>query len=179
MVNQQNGNAVPICHSFQYRQVPVVVGVGGIVDWANHLQGVHNHQHRVGILSQEVFHLLLQPLPDGGTVRTEVDTVWCVLGDLKETILDAEDRVFQAEIQGRPLPHRHSPDGFSFGHRHRKPQGQPGLAHFRRACQDMQPLGQQRVHHKVGRTQRLAHQCSSVHSAKFWDWFIHNQHLRI
>ena len=69
-------------------------------------------------------------LADGSALRTEMDAVRRVLCDLEEAVLDAKDGVLQAEIEGGALLHAHSPDRFSLGHRHRQPQGQPGLAHL-------------------------------------------------
>ena len=61
----------------------------------------------------------------------------------------------------------HVPDWFSLGHHHRQPQDQPGLAHLGGARQDMQPLGEQAVHHKVWRAQGLAHQGSPIDRIEF------------
>ena len=61
----------------------------------------------------------------------------------------------------------HVPDRFSLGHRHCQPQRQPGLAHLGGARQDMQPLGEQAVHHKVWWTQGLAHQGRPIDRVEF------------
>ena len=49
MVDQQDSEAQPIRQPFQHGQIPVVVGVGGIVDGLNHLQSVDDDQHRAGV----------------------------------------------------------------------------------------------------------------------------------
>ena len=167
MVDEQDGDAVLVRQPFQHRQVPIVVGVGGVVDRTDHLQRVDDDQHRIWMGGEEYFHLLLQPLTNGRALRTEVDAAWRVLGDLKEPVLDAKDGVLQAEVERSAPLHAHPPDEFTLGHGHRQPQGQPGLAHLGRARQDMQPLSDQRVHHEVGRTQRLAHQKSPINRVEF------------
>ena len=105
----------------EHRQIPVVIGVGGVVDRTDHLQGIDNDQHGVGVCGDKCVHLFLQPLTDEGTLRAEVDAVWCVLGDLKESILDAEDGILQTEIEGGALLGGHVPDRFSLGNCHRQP----------------------------------------------------------
>ena len=137
------------------------------MDRTDHLQRVDDDQHRIWMGGEEYFHLLLQPLADGRALRTEVDAVRRVLGDLKQPVLDAKDGVLQAEVEGGAPLHAHPPDRFALGHRHRQPQGQPGLAHLWRAHQDVQPLGQQRVHHEVGRLQRTVHQRPAVDGIQF------------
>ena len=157
MVDEQDGNAVLVRQPLQHRQIPVVIGVGGVVDRTNHLQGVDDDQYGVWVSGKECVHLFLQPLTDERTLRAEVDAVWCVLGDLKEPILDAEDRILQTEIECGALLGAHVPHRFSLGNCHRQPQCKPGLAHFRRACQDVQALCKQGVHYKIGRLQRTIH----------------------
>ena len=93
MMDEQDGDAVLVRQPFQDRQVPIVVGVGGVVDRADHLQRVDDDQHGVGVCGDECVHLLLQPLADGRALRTEVDAVRRVLRDLEEPVLDAEDGV--------------------------------------------------------------------------------------
>ena len=106
----------------EHRQVPVVVGVGGVVDRTDHLQGVDNDQYGVGVGGEKCFRLFLQPLTDEVALGTEVDAVRCVLGDLKQPVLDAEDGVLQTEIEGGTLPGGHVPHRFSLGHCHGQPQ---------------------------------------------------------
>lgn len=162
MMDQQDGDAVGIRDPFQCREVAVVVGVGGVASRADHLQGVDDNQYRIRVGSKECFHLLLQPLTNEGALRAEVDATWCVLGDLEEPVLDAEDGILQAEIERGALLHGHPPDGFALGHHDGQPQGQPGLAHLGGARKDVQPLRQQRVHHEVEWCQRQAHQALTV-----------------
>ena len=131
MMDQQDGDTVGIRNPFQSGEVTVVVGVGVVVvGAADHLQRVDDDQHCVRMFGEECAELLLQTLADGSALRTEMDAVRRVLCDLEEAVLDAKDGVLQAEIEGGALLHAHSPDRFSLGHRHRQPQGQPGLAHL-------------------------------------------------
>ena len=127
--------------------------------------------------SEECFHLLLQPPSNEVALRAEVDAAWCVLRDLKEPVLDAENGILQAEIEGGALLHGHPPDQFALGHHDGQPQSQPRLAHLWGACQDVQALRKQGVHHKIGRTQGLAHQGRSIHRAKRQDIFVHESFL--
>jgi len=121
MMDEQDGDAVFVRQSFQNRQVPVVVGVGGIVDRTDHLQRVDDDQHRIWMDGEECFHLPLQSLTDWRALHTEVDAVRRVLCDLEEPILDTEDGVLQTEVErGAPL-HTHPPDEFTLGHCHRQP----------------------------------------------------------
>ena len=121
MVDEQDGDAVLVRQPLEHRQVPVVIGVGGVVDRTNHLQGVDNDQHGIGVCGDECVHLFLQPLADEGALRAEVDAVWCVLCDLKQPVLDAEDGIFQTEIECGALPGGHVPHRFSLGNCHRQP----------------------------------------------------------
>ena len=70
---------------------------------------------------EECFHLLLQSLTDEVALGTEVDAAWCVLRDLKQPVLDAEDGILQTEIEGGALLGGHVPDRFSLGNCHRQP----------------------------------------------------------
>ena len=106
------------------------------------MQGVDDDQHRVWVLRQEALHLLLQPLAQNSTLRTEVDVGWVVLCDLKQAVLNAEHGVLQAEVEGGALPGGQPPNLLPFGHGHRQPQGQPGLPHLRRTGQEMQSIPQ-------------------------------------
>ena len=130
MVDEQDGNAVLVRQPLEHRQIPVVVGVGGVMDRTDHLQGVDDDQHGVRMSGEEYFHLFLQSLTDEGALGTEVDAVWCILGDLKEPVLDTENGILQTEIERGALLSGHVPDWFSLGHRHRQPQSKPGLAHL-------------------------------------------------
>ena len=179
MVDEQDGDAMFVRQPLEHRQVPVVVGVGGIVDWADHLQGVDDDQHGVRVSGEKCFYLFLQPLANEGTLGTEVDTAWCVLGDLKQPVLNAEDGIFQTEIESGALPGGHVPHRFSLGHCHGQPQSQPGFAHLRGARQDVQALCKQGIHHKIGQVQWLAHQGCSIHCAERCVVFSHGQFLLI
>jgi hypothetical protein len=121
----------------EHRQVPVVVGVGGVVDRTDHLQGINDDQYCVWVGSKKCFHLFLQPLANEGALGTEADAVRCILCDLKQPVLNAEDGILQTEIECGTLPGGHVPGRFSLGHCHGQPQSQPGLAHLRGACQDV------------------------------------------
>ena len=130
MVDEQDGNAVLVRQPLEHRQIPVVIGVGGIVDGADHLQRIDEDQNSIRVSYEEALHLLLQPLADGSALRTEMDAVRRVLCDLKQPVLDAEDGVLQTEIESGALLGGHVPHRFSLGHCHGQPQSKPGLAHL-------------------------------------------------
>ena len=108
-------------------EVPVVVGVGGIMEGADHLKSVDDDQHRVQVFRQKSLHLLLEPPAQNGALRAEVDVGRGVLRDLKQAVLDAEHGVLQAEVEGGALPGGQPLDPLPLGHGHCQPQGQPGL----------------------------------------------------
>ena len=118
------------------------------------------------MLRHEGFDLLLQSLPDRSAFCAKVDAGWSLLRDLEQPVLDAEDRVLQAEIEGGALPGVHPPDRFSLGYGHCQPQCQPGLPHLWGACQDVQTFGEQPAYHEVRRAQRLTHQGLAIHGAE-------------
>lgn len=174
-MNQQDGDAVGIRDPLQCREVAVVVGVGCVASRTNHLQRVDDDQYRVRMGSEECFHLLLQPLSNEGALRAEVDAAWCVLGDLKEPVLDTENGILQAEVESGALLHGHPPDRFALGYHDSQPQSQPGLSHLGRAGKDVQPLRQQRVQHEVEWCQRQAHQALTVDGLQSF-CFTHQDH---
>ena len=152
-----------ISQTLQGGQVAVVVGVGVVIDSApDHLQGVDDDEGGVRVLTEELLQLLSQSVTQDTALGAEVDAGWCVLCHIKQSVLDAELGVLQAEVQSRSLLYLHSPDGFALGNGHRQPQGQPGLPDLGRACEDVQTLGDQCVHHEVQRLERTAHQGFTV-----------------
>ena len=173
VVDQQDRKIQPVRQAFQNGQIPVVIGVGGVMDGPDHLQCVDDDQHRSGMLRHEGFDLLFQPLSDGSALRAEVDAVWRVLSDLEQSILNAEDRVLQAEIEGGTLFGGHVPDRFSLGYGHCQPEGQPRFPHLWGAGQDVQTFGEQPAYHEVRRAQRLAHQGLAIHGVKLRDVGFH------
>ena len=179
MVDEQDGNAVLVRQPLEHRQVPVVVGVGGIVDWTDHLQGVDDDQYGIRMSGEECFYLFLQSLTDERALCAEVDAAWRVLRDLEQPVLDAEDGILQTEIKSCALLGGHVPDWFSLGHCHGQPQSQPGLAHLRGASQDVQALRKQGVHHKIGQVKWLAHQGCSIYCAERCVVFSHSQFLLV
>ena len=114
------------------------------------------------MLTEELLQLLGQSITQDAALSAEVDISWCVLRHVEQSVLDAELGVLQAEVQSRSLLYLHSPDGFALGNGHRQPQGQPGLPDLGRACEDVQTLGDQCVHHEVQRLERTAHQGLTV-----------------
>ena len=153
MVDKQDGDAVLVRQLLERGEVSVVVGVGGIMEGADHLKSVDDDQHRIQVFRQKSLHLLLEPPAQNGALRAEVDVGRGVLRDLKQAVLDAEYGVLQAEVEGGALPGGQPPDLLPLGHGHRQPQGQPGLPRLGSPGQEMQSLGHQTIHHK-GRGRR-------------------------
>ena len=91
------------------------------MDRTDHLQGVNDDQHCVRVVREKCVHLFFQPLTDERTLCAEVDAAWCVLCDLKQPVLDAEDGILQTEIECGALLGGHVPDRFSLGNCHRQP----------------------------------------------------------
>ena len=60
-------------------------------------------------------------MPGKMCIRDRVDAVRCVLRDFKQPVLDAEDGIFQTEIECGALPGGHVPHRFSLGNCHRQP----------------------------------------------------------
>lgn len=85
-----------------------------------------------------------------------------ILCDFEQSVLNAESGVLQAEIERRAPPSAHVPNWFALGNANRQPQCQPALAHLGRASENMEPLGEQRVHHEVQRAERSAHQRRTI-----------------
>ena len=159
MVDEQDGDAMGVGQPFQRGQVAVVIGVGVVkARVADHLKRIDNDQYCVQVLRQKLPELFLQPITQDAALRAEVDVGRRVLRYVEQSVLNTQLGVLQAEIQRGALLHRQSPDGFSLRHGNSQPQGQPGLAHLGRPGQDVQALGDQRVHHKVQRLERFAHQ---------------------
>ena len=111
---------------------------------------------------KEGFELLFQPTPQQSGLGGEVNGGRCVLGNVQQSVLDAELGVLQTEIEGGALLCRLAPDAFTLRHRHSQPQSQPGLAHLGRPSQDVQPLGEQCVHDERQRHEWLGHQRGAI-----------------
>ena len=89
------------------------------MDGPDHLECVDNDEHCVRVLNQERVQLLLQPPAQHCTFCTEVYVGRCILGDLKQPVLDPKDRILQAEVECGTTPGWHVPYRLSPGHRNR------------------------------------------------------------
>ena len=81
----------------------------------------------------------------------------CVLCEIKEAALDTLKAVLQTEVQHFAWARGERPERFALRGAETQPQRQPRFADLRRTCQQVQSLGQQRIHHKVQRCERLTH----------------------
>ena len=99
------------------------------------------------MFGQEGFELFHQALPQDQALRAEVDVGRRVLGNIEEPGLNAEGGVLQAEVQRRYPRGGHPQAGAPFA----------TVTASHRASQDLPTLGEQAVHHKIQRPERLAH----------------------
>lgn len=164
VVNEQERDAVRVGDALERGEVAVVVGVGHVPPRvADHLERVDDDEHRVGVLREERFELLLQTFAEDERLGTEVDVGRRVICDLVEPVLDAERGVLQAEVERRAAFCRHAPNGFALGDGDGKPEREPRLADLRRAREDVQPCREQRVHDEVQRLELRFHQRLAVY----------------
>ena len=150
MVDQQNGDVVPVCQSFENTDVPVVagVGIGLAARTPDALERVDDHQTSGRVLPEELLDLLHQPAAELLRHHGEVQRGRRVLGEVKEAALDALKAVLQTEIEHLTRADGEIPEGLTLGYPKAQPQGQPGLADFRSSRQQVESLGQQVIHHK-------------------------------
>ena len=75
----------------------------------------------------------------------------CILGQVKESRLDALERIFETEIQRFALRCCEIPERLPLRNAQAKPQGQPRLADFRRTREDVQALWNKLIYQKMRR----------------------------
>lgn len=136
-----------------------IIGVGVIIFHTAHfLQCVNDDQHCVGIVFEELCELPLQTFLQNVALGAEADVGRDFIRDTEEPVLDAARRIFQTEIERSALLCPEVPHGFTLGDGGSQPESQPGFSHFRCTCEDVQSLGDERVHYEVHRLHRKAHQ---------------------
>ena len=141
---------VLVRQGFEHADVPVVVGVGiGLAARTpDALEGVDDHQAGGRVLPEELLDLLHQPAAELLRHHGEVQCGRRVLGEVKKAALNALKAVLQAEVEDFTGMGGETPEGLSLRYPEAQPQGQPGLADLRRSRQQVEPLGQQVLHHK-------------------------------
>ena len=151
MVNQQNCNVPPVCKPFQKPDVLIVICVQiAVTARAVHtLQRVDHNQSCCWMLRQKLLDLLFQPALERVGHDRKVQRLRCIFRQVKESRLDALERIFETEIQRFALRCCKIPERLPLCNAQAKPQGQPGLADLRRARENMQALWNEFVHQKV------------------------------
>lgn len=100
------------------------------------------------VLLEELPDLLHQPATELFRHHGEVQRRGRILGESEEAVLDALEAVLQAEVEDFARAGGEDPERYSLGHPEAQLQCQPGLADLWRARQQVEPLGQQAIHHK-------------------------------
>ena len=103
------------------------------------------------MLLQKLLNLFHQPVVELLGHDGEVQRGRCVLREIKEAALDALKAVLQTEVQHFAWARGERPERFALRGAETQPQRQPRFADLRRACQQVQPLGQQIVDHEGDR----------------------------
>ena len=152
-MDQQHGNAVPVCQCFEHTDVPVVVGVGThvIAHGTDALQRVDDHEPRGRVLFEELLDLLHQPAVELLRHDGEVQRGRRVLCEIEEPALDALEAVLQTEVEDLARVRGKIPEGFAPRHPETQPQRQPGLSDLRCAGQQVQSLGKQIIYEERNR----------------------------
>ena len=170
VMDQQHGNAVPVCQCFEYTDVPVVVGVGiGIVvHGPDALQRIDDYEPCGRVLFEELLDLFHQSAVELFCHDGEVQRGRCVLGEIEEPALDALEAVLQTEVEDFARMCGKVPEGFALRHPETQPQRQPGLSDLRRTGQQVQSLGKQILHEKRDRFAGNGLQGIGVYGVKFF-----------
>ena len=153
MMHQQNGDAVLVRQRFQNADVPVVAGIRAcvIARCADALERVDDDEPGLRMLLQELLDLFHQPVMELLGHDGEVQRGRRVLREIKEAALDALEAVLQTEVQHFTWARGERPERFALRGTETKPQRQPRFTDLRRACQQVQSLGQQIVDHEGDR----------------------------
>ena len=95
MVNQENCNVPFVCKLFQKPDVLIVVCIQiAVISCAtNALQSVNHNEFCVRMLCQELLDLLFQPVLERVSHDRKMQRRWRVLGQIKESRLDALERL--------------------------------------------------------------------------------------
>ena len=153
MVNQENCNVPFVCKLFQNPDVLIVICVQIAVTarTSNTLQRVDHNQFCIGMFGQELLDLLFQPVLERVSHDRKVQRRRSIFRQVKESRLDTLERIFKTEIQNLALRCCEIPERLSLRNAQAKPQGQPRLADFRCACEDVQALWDKLIYQKVRR----------------------------
>ena len=94
-----------VCQFFQQRKFPVVVcvGIGFRNDVADLLQRVDGNEDGVRVFCEELSDLIFQAAADAAGQIGEMQGVRRVVGNLKQTVLDAGVAVLQTQVEDGSL----------------------------------------------------------------------------
>ena len=115
---------------------------------AHTLQSIDDNQFCIGVFVQELLDLLLQTMFERVRHDREVQRRRGIFRQVKESRLDALERIFETEIQRFALRCCEIPERLPLRNAQAKPQGQPRLADFRRTREDVQALRDEFVDEK-------------------------------
>ena len=153
MMHQQNGDAVLVRQRFQNADVPIIAGVWirVIARDADALERVDDDEPGLRMLLQKLLDLFHQPVVELLGHDGEVQRGRRVLREIEEAALDTLEAVLQTEVQHLAWPCGERPERFALRGAETQPQRQPRFADLRRACQQVQSLGEQIVDHEGDR----------------------------
>ena len=121
---------VLVCQFFQQRKLPIVVcvGIGFRNDVADLLQRVDGNEDGVRVFCEELSDLILQTAADTVGQIGEMQGVRRVVGNLKQTVLDAGVAVLQTQVEDGSLRRWKVPHRFALRYAKAHPERQPGFA---------------------------------------------------
>ena len=101
MVDQQDGNVMPVRKLFEKTNVLIIIRVQIAVaaSRSDTLQGVDDNKSRGRMLGQKLLDLLFQAVLEGVSHDRKMQRRRCILGQVNESRLDALERIFKTEIQ--------------------------------------------------------------------------------
>ena len=101
MVNQEDCN-VPLVRKFLEQAdllIVICVQIAVTASASNALQGINHNEFCVRMLCQELLDLLFQPMLERVGHDRKVQRRRCIFRQVKESRLDALERIFETEIQ--------------------------------------------------------------------------------
>ena len=168
VVDEQDGDAVPVRQLLENAEVTVVAGVGIYVvrNTADALERVDGNERGAGMIREKTLDLLLKTAAELFQHGGEEQIVRCVVRDIQQPVLDAGVTVLQTEVEHITPCDWELPHGFAFGNTEAEPQRQPRFSYLRRARQNVQSLRQQPADGEPDRRQRRGHQGFAVYGVQ-------------
>ena len=124
---------------FQKSDVLVIVRIQIAVTTrtADSLQRINDNEFCVRMLRQKLLDLLFQPVLECVRHNCKVQRRRCIFRQVKESRLDALERIFETEIQRFALRCCEIPERLPLCNAQAKPQSQPRLADLRCTREDV------------------------------------------